>query len=143
MARYGAGLLSAAPTSTRPAIGLYNTAAVVAQLREAAATNTTSTATAIHLALLTAAGTQTGQTETKHNDLTGAAVATAVTWSADPTVGATLGYRHQLGAAVGAGVAFTFGADGIRAASGTANGISIALENGTGQAMQVYLVWDE
>lgn len=144
MSRYAGGLLSVAPTATRPAMGLYNTATLTFLLREAAVSNVSSVATAIHLALLTAAGTQTGQTETKLRDLSGAGVATLVTWSADPTVGATLGYRQVLGAAAGAGVIWTFGGDGIQAASGTANGIGLpALENGTGQAMQCYAVWDE
>src|SRR5262245_14696246 len=143
MSRYSCGVLSSAPTATRPAMGLYNLTAVSALLREVGITNTSSTACANHLALLTAAGTQTGLTEARLRDASVAASATAVTWTADPTVGASLGYRAQLGAAVGAGVIWTFGSDGISAALGTSNGIGIALESGTGQALQAYMVWDE
>jgi hypothetical protein len=48
-----------------------------------------------------------------------------------------------LGAAIGAGVIWTFGDQGIRIPTGTANGVGVVVENGTGQACQVYMVWDE
>jgi len=54
-----------------------------------------------------------------------------------------MGYRASLGAAVGAGVIWTFGDQGIRIEPGTANGFGIVVENGSGQACQIYFVWDE
>lgn len=143
MARYGFGLTTTSvPTTTRPPFGLYNTAAVVAQLREAGVSNTSSTACAFNVSLLTATGTTTAQTEQKHRDLTPAPTCQVVTWSADPTVGSSLGYRQQLGAAVGAGVIWTFGGDGLQAPVGVANGLAVAA-NSTSQNVECYIVWDE
>jgi hypothetical protein len=48
-----------------------------------------------------------------------------------------------LGAAIGAGVIWTFGDAGIRIPVGAANGVGVVVENGTGQACQIYAVWDE
>jgi hypothetical protein len=39
-------------------------------------------------------------------------------------------------------VIWTFG-DGIRIPVGAANGVGVVVENGTGQACQIYAVWDE
>lgn len=144
MARFGAGVLSATVTATRPAMGLMNGASNTFILREAGITNTTSTNSPFHLALLTAAGTIVSTpAQTPHRYLGPTSTCDAVTWSADPTVGATLGYRHMLGAAIGAGVIWTFGGDGIQTNVGIANGVSLALESGTGVAVEAYMIWDE
>jgi len=73
-----------------------------------------------------------------------AASCTAVsTHTVAPTLGDDLGYRASIGAAIGAGVIWTFGDSGLRIPVGTANGIGVIAENGTGQAAQIYLVFDE
>jgi len=53
-----------------------------------------------------------------------------------------------LGAAVGSGVIWTFGDDGLAitaadAVESTANGIGPVVATGTGQICQCYMVWDE
>ena len=63
-------------------------------------------------------------------------------------LGDDLGYRAVLGAAVGSGVIWTFGDDGILigepdAVEAVTNGIGVILETGTGQICQVYMSWDE
>lgn len=146
MSRYSSGTITAAAiTSTRPAIGLYNTAAGTGAMRECGVSNTAAAQVAVHMALVTATGTQVATPpETKHRDQSFPAICTAVTWSADPTVGATCGFRQMLGAAIGAGVIWTFGGDGLQAPIGTANGVAGgALESGTGQIVECYIVWDE
>ena len=145
MARYSAGVLSTAGSTALPLMSLYSAASVGAQLREVGVFNTSSTAVAVKLARLTAQGTPgSGLTEGKHDPDSVAASATAfATHSADATVGNDLGYRATLGAAAGAGVIWTFGESGILVPTGTANGIGVVVENGTGQACQIYFVWDE
>lgn len=145
MARFNSGALTTAGSTTLPIISLYSAAAVGAKIREIGVFNTTTTAVAIKLARFTTAGTQgTGLVEAKHDPDSAAASCTAFnTHSVAPTLGDDLGYRASLGAAVGAGVIWTFGDSGLRIPVGTANGIGIIIENGTGQACQAYIVWDE
>jgi hypothetical protein len=145
MARYSAGAKTSAGSTTLPLISLYSAAAVGAKIREIGVFNTTSTAVDVKLARLTTAGTPgTGLTEAKYDPDSTTASCTAVnTHTVGPTVGDDLGYRASLGAAVGSGVIWTFGDAGLRVPVGTGNGIGIIVENGTGQACQAYITWDE
>ena len=145
MARYSAGAKTSAGSTTLPIISLYSAAAVGAKIREIGVFNTTSTAVDVKLVRLTTAGTQgTGLTEAKYDPDSATASCTAVnTHSVAPTLGDDLGYRASLGAAVGSGVIWTFGDAGLRVPVGTGNGIGIIVENGTGQACQAYITWDE
>ena len=146
MARYSAGTRSAGAGSTTLPVGsLYAAAAVRAKIREIGVFNTTTTAVAINLRRLTTAGTQGADlTESKHDSDSVAASSTAVgTHTVGPTLGDDLGYRAALGAAVGAGVIWTFGDDGLVIEPGVANGIGILVATGTGQILDWYVVWDE
>ena len=146
MARYSAGCLTTAGSTTLPIISLYAIAAVGASVREIGVFNTTATAVALKLVRLTTAGTQgAGLTEGKYDPNSVAASCTAFNThsSTGPTLGDDLGYRTVLGAAIGSGVIWTFGEHGLEIPVGTGNGIGIIVENGTGQACQAYIVWDE
>lgn len=145
MARYTAGALTTAGSTTLPVISLYSSASVGAKIREIGVTNTTSSAVAVKLVRLTSAGTQGGGlTEGKHDQDSATAACTAFnTHSGAPTLGDDLGYRASLGAAVGAGAVWVFGDTGLRIPTGTANGIGVIVENGTGQPLQAYICWDE
>ena len=145
MARYSAGAKTTAGSTTLPLLSLYAAAAVGAKLREIGVSNTSSTAVDVKLVRLTTAGTQgAGLTEAKYDPDSAAASCTAFnTHSGNPTLGDDLGYRASLGAAVGAGVIWTFGDQGIRIPVGTANGVGVIVENGTGQPCQIDVVWDE
>ena len=146
MARYSTGVLTGAGTTLLPIISLYSIAGVSPVIREIGLTNTTTTAVALKLTYLTTAGTPgTGLTETKYRDGAIAASATGFTThtGTGPTFGNDLGYRASLGAAIGAGVIWTFGEQGITPPVGTANGVGVVPENGTGQACQAYITWDE
>lgn len=146
MARFSTGALAAGAGSTAlPSGSLYAAAAASGALREVGITNTTATAVAYALKRLTTAGTQgSGLTETQHDpDRPAAQVTGFNTHTAGPTLGGDLGYRAQLGAAVGSGIIWTFGDTGIRWTVGTGNGIGIITENGTGQVCQFYFTWDE
>lgn len=145
MARFSAGVLTGAGSTTLPIISLYSSASVGAKIREIGVSNTTNTAVAIKLIRLTTAGTQgSGLTEGNQDDTSAAASCTAfATHSGAPTLGSDLGYRIVLGAAAGSGVIWTFGDSGLRVAAGTGNGVGVIVENGTGQICQAYIVWDE
>ena len=145
MPRYSAGALTTAGSTTLPIISLYSSASVGVKIREIGVFNASDTVVALKLTRLTTAGTQgTGLTEAKHDETSAAASGTAVnTHSVAPTLGDDLGYRTVLAAAKGSGVIWTFGDSGIRVAAGTGNGVGVIVENGTGQACQAYIVWDE
>jgi hypothetical protein len=145
MARFSAGVKSGVGTTTLPFAALASGASVGFKLREVCIFNTTNTAQDIKLVRLTTAGTPgTSQTETKHDpDSAAAACSFNTTYSSTGPTLEDLGYRASLGAAIGAGVIWTFGDSGIRATAGAANGVGIVVENGTGLACQIYVVWDE
>lgn len=145
MARYSAGAKTTAGSTSLPIISLYSAASVGAKIREIGVTNTTSTTVDVKLIRLTSTGTQgAGLTEAKYDpDSKSADCGAFNTHSANPGLGDDLGYRASLGAAIGAGVIWTFGDAGIRIPTGTANGVGVIVENGTGQPCQAYIVWDE
>lgn len=145
MARYSTGVKTSAGSTTLPLVSLYAAAAVTGRIREIGCFNTTATAVDIKLVRLTSAGTQgAGLVEAKYeNDSAAASCTGFTTHTLAPTLGDDLGYRASLGAAVGSGVIWTFGDTGLRIPVGTANGVGVIIENGTGQALQAYIVWDE
>lgn len=144
MARYSAGVKTSAGSTTLPLAALAAGASVGAKVREIGVFNTTNTALDVKLVKLSGLGTPgASQTETSHDpDSATASASFNTTYTGAPTA-ADLGYRASLGAAIGAGVIWTFGDQGIRVQAGTANAVGVIVENGTGQACQVYATWDE
>jgi hypothetical protein len=145
MSRHSAGVKTSAGSTTLPVISLYSAAATGSRLREVGLFNTTTTAVDVKLVRLTSAGTQGASiTEAEHDPDGAPPLCIAyTTHSVAPSLGDDLGYRASLAGAVGSGIIWTFGDQGIRAPVGTGNGIGVIVENGTGQALQAYLVWDE
>lgn len=146
MARYVVGARAAgAGSATLPIGSLYAAAAVNFRLREIGVFNTTATAVAVGLCRMSTTGTQ-GSALTEQG-VDASSVASSSQGFNTHTVGPTLvdmGYRASLGAAIGAGVIWTFGGDlGMNVNVGTANGIGIYIPTGTGQVCDFYLVWDE
>ncbi len=139
----GAKSLSAA-ASNQPALSLYSIASgVTIKVREIGVFNTTATAWDCKLIKMTAAGTPgAGLTEQSY-DPNYTPQATGFQTHSATGANVDLGYRASIGAAIGAGIIWTFGDTGIMIPAGTANGIGIGLENGTGQICQAYFVWDE
>lgn len=146
MARFSGGALSAgAGSTTLPLASIYAAAAVSGALREVGVFNTTATNVNVKLVRLTTTGTQ-GAAITAAAQVDRSAAASCAlfnTHTLAPTLGADLGYRASLGAAIGSGVIWTFGDRGIEWAVGTANGIGVIIESGTGQVCEIYFVWDE
>ena len=145
MARYSTGVRTSAGSTTLPIISLYAAAAVGAKIVEIGCFNTTTTAFAIFLTRMTTTGTLgAGLAEAPWDTDTVAASCTAfTTHTVAPTLGAHLGYRASIGAAVGAGIIWSFGERGIRIPVGVTNGIGIIVATGTGQVADTYVVWDE
>lgn len=114
-------------------------------LREVSITNTTTTAVAVGLAICTAKGTQVGTLTVYQEDdfLAPAPGETGgLSQSTDSTVAATI-RQTSLGAAIGAGVIWTFGDRGVHIPEGTTNGVIINLPTGTGQHLDFYFVYDK
>lgn len=106
--------------------------------------NTTTTAVASAIGLVTTAGTAgTALTEANEEDPTHTILGTGFnTGSTNHTLSATT--RHvPLGAAIGSGVIHTFGGRGLHIPEGTANGVCIVCPTGTAQHLDFYFVWDE
>lgn len=137
------GRTSAVPTTLRGP-GLWATATSGAlKVREIQAFNTTAIAVAVALGIATAAGTVgAGLTEVNESDASHAILGVGFnTHTVDATLTAT---RHaSLGAAIGSGIIWTFGDDGLVIPEGTANGIVIVCHTGTGQHLDFGFVWDE
>lgn len=96
------------------------------------------------LARASTTGTQgAGLTEVAESDDTKTIVATGFnTHTADATLGSML-RQASLGGAVGAGVIWTFGDNGLIIPAATTAGIVICCPTGTGQHLDFYIVWDE
>lgn len=146
MARYSvAARMTNAPTATLPGATLYASASIAPKIREIGVFNTTTTACMINVVYFTGAGTVgAGLTETKFDNDTATATATAYqsSTSTPPTLGNEI-VRASLGAAVGAGMVWTFDAEPIRIPIATTNGIGFLCLTGTGQICDFYIIWDE
>jgi len=148
MARYSAGWRTGgAGSTTVPVASIYGISGKGGRIREVSAFNTTTTACAIALRKFTSAGTPgTGQTELPHDDAAWMSAADCTcfdTHSAGPTITAGNLRVASLGAAIGSGIIWTFGDNGIVIPAGTANGIGIVVLTGTGQILDVDFTWDE
>lgn len=108
--------------------------------------NTTTTGFCVGLLRATTAGTQgAALVEENVNDATHTVLGTGFgVHSVAPTVttGAEI-RRASVGAAVGAGVIWTFGDRGLEIAEGAGNGLMINIPTGTGQHFDFYFEWIE
>lgn len=145
MARFSAGVLTGAGSTTLPIISLYAGSTGGGRIREIGIFNTTATSVALKLCRISTAGTSSAiATIANHDPNSGPPLCSPrqTHSSTGPTI-TDAGYRTVLGAAIGAGTIWTFGDTGLVIATGTGNGIGVVVENGTGQACQAYIVWDE
>lgn len=145
MSRYSTGgRATIAGTTVRGIFSLYATAAVTPRVREIGLWNTTANATAVAVVRFTSTGTQgTGLTEVPMDDPVHVAIATTFAGhTADPAVSAPI-RQASLAAAIGAGVIWTFGGNGLEIAPATTNGVGVIIPTGTGQVMDYYIEWEE
>lgn len=138
-----AGRSTVVGTTVRAGASLFATASVGAKLREVGITNTTSTAFAAALCRFTnATGVGAALTEVDYDPASPAIATGFAGHTADGAVGANFRYG-SIGAAVGAGMVWTFGDSGMLIPVGTANGIGIICPTGTGQIFDYWIDWDE
>jgi hypothetical protein len=147
MARYSAGgRTTNGGSTTLPAAGLVPAANNDVYVVEIGVFNTTTTACNVAVRRITTAGTA-GSTFTSlpwDPDTTASTAALKDSYSSTgPTITAGSIAWASLGAAAGSGMIWTFGNKGIRVPKGTANGLVILPGTGTGQILDVYVVWDE
>ena len=145
MARFSAGGLTTAGSTTLPVVGLIGSAGVQARIREIGVFNTTATAVALKLVRITTAGTP-GATLASQNgnmDPTSSIALLKNTFSGTAPTTVDLGFRCVLGAAVGSGFVWTFEDWDLTTLVLANSGIGILVENGTGQALQTYFKWLE
>src|SRR6185503_3109897 len=127
MPRFAAGAKTSAGTVQWPMLSLFSSAVAQPNIREIAIFNTTTTAFDVKLARI-ASGPGTvgaGLTETPLDNPSAVAGGMAFTTYTAGTPSLTdLGYRASIGAAIGAGVIWTFGDEGLEIlpAAGTVNG---------------------
>jgi hypothetical protein len=148
MARHSAGgRFTSAASSTLPGASIYAAAATGGRIREIGVFNTTSTACAVSIRRLTTAGTQGAAIDELPWNTVVASAASQMTVVNTHTVGPTITAGHfayaSIGAAVGSGLIFTFGDEGIVVPLGTGNGVGILCPVGTGQVLDFWFVWDE
>ena len=147
--RYSAGLLTTAGSTTLPLAALVGASTLRPRVWEVGVFNTTSTAVALRLCRLngTSAGTPgaaaSATLQYVPEDTAPVAAVRGTYSSTAPTVLSDAGYRCVLGAAVGSGCIWTFGDSGICIPAVTNAALAILVENGTGQACQVYFCWSE
>lgn len=145
MARFVAGGLTTAGSTTLPIIALVGGTTVLARIREIGLFNTTATAVALKLCRISTAGTPgTTLTASAMNTDPAAAVATVRnTYTSTAPTTTDLGFRCQLGAAIGSGFVFTFDDFDLTTLVAANAGVGVLVENGTGQALQAYIKWYE
>jgi hypothetical protein len=133
-----------AGTNLRAQMALYAPAGSGGALREAGVCNTTTTALAVSLARFTnATGAGAGQAEAEYDENAPPPLMTVFAGhTADTAVGQVF-RQWSLGAAIGSGVIWTFGASGLVVVLGTANGLGPIIPTGTGQICDDYIDWDE
>lgn len=148
MARFSAAWrTTGAGSTTLPIGGLMSVTGCRPRLVEVGVFNTTTTACAVALRRVTAAGTSgSAQTVVYESDSAQTALATPKdTWTVAPTFASGNLRVASLGAAVGSGVIWTFSgpAGGLVIPNTTGDGIVVSVLTGTGQICDVSFTWDE
>lgn len=145
MARCGAagrGVTTVPDTDQGPC--LFAAAAKGIRIREIGVFNTTTTSFVIGVGIATTAGTQAGAlTEYCEDDKDYTPSGTAFTSQSAGATIAAVTRQATIAGALGAGIVFTFGDNGLWRPAGTGNGVVLTCPTGTGQFFDFYFVWDE
>jgi len=106
--------------------------------------NTTATAFQVGLSRYSVGGTAGAVITEQAEDpeFTPLTVATGVNSTAATLAGGPYTFA-SIGAAIGAGVIWTFGKNGLKVAGATDGGMTIYVPSGTGQHFDFYWVWEE
>jgi hypothetical protein len=148
MARFSsAWRTNGAGSTTLPIGGLMSVTGCRPRLVEVGVFNTTTTACAVALRRVTAAGTSgSTQSVVYESDPSQTALATPKdTWTVAPTFTSGNLRVASIGAAIGSGLIWTFAgpAGGLLIPNTTGDGIVLSVLTGTGQICDVSFTWDE
>ena len=147
MARFSAGTQTGAGSTTLPIASLFSGPTLNLHVVEVGVFNTTTTAVDMGLYRFASGPGTVGAAITKGPMDQPLGVSAALAYTTHTAGAPTLTplVRAELGAAIGAGMVWTFGGYGIEltAAGGTVNGLVLMPPIGTGQVCDVYFVWDE
>lgn len=147
MARFAAaGRTTSAGTNLLPSCALVGATTVRPRVAEIGVFNTTAVACAVGVVRISTAGTPGASVSiSKETDTAQAPLGTVnnTYTSTGPTITAGVVRQASLGAAIGSGVIWTFGAVGLVIPDAAAAGIAIYVPTGTGQIVDFYIVWDE
>src|SRR4051812_13721592 len=110
MARFTAGGLTTAGSTTLPIVALVGSTTVLARIREIGVFNTTATAVALKLCRVTTAGSPGAALTTSSMNIDPATPVATLrnTYTSTAPTTTDLGFRCVLGAAVGSGFVWTF-----------------------------------
>lgn len=147
MSKFAVGTIATgAGSTTLPFGSLYAATTVTPRIREIGIFNTTTTACNIKVVRISTAGTKgTGITVGAGLDGTDPSVAASTAFQAHsvaPTFTDT-GYRAPIGAAIGAGIIWTWDDQEFTIASSATNGIGLIGDGATPQLLDWYIKWYE
>ena len=146
MSKFVAGLTTTAGSTTLPICALVGGTGGRIRIVEIGVFNTTSTAVNLVLCRLSTAGTPGTAATSRLTDAADAAAAVGSlknTYSGTAPTTTELGIGFPLPAAVGAGLVLTFPDDTLTIPATANAGIGLIVESGTGQAVRVYVRWQE
>jgi hypothetical protein len=131
-------------TASRSMLSLFAVTGCRPRVREVGVFNTSTSPLAVAVArFTTATNVGSGLAETGEDDPAQTALATVFAGhTGDGGVGGVV-RQASLGAAVGAGVIWTFGGNGLEIPNTTGDGVGLITPTGTGQLCDCYIVWDE
>lgn len=140
----GVGLAGATGTGL-PFASLYSATTITPRIREIGIFNTTAVACSVKLARLSAAGTKGAGITASIMNIVDPAAAVMTAFQAHTVAPAytDLGYRAQIGAAIGAGVIWTFDDWELTLANVATQGLALMPDSGTGQILDWYVKWIE
>lgn len=146
MSKFVAGLTTSAGSTTLPLAALVGGTGGRIRIVEIGVFNTTATACNLVLCRLSTAGTPGTAATSRLTDSADAATAVGTlrnTYSSTAPTTTELGIGFPLPAAIGAGIVLTFPDDTLTIPATANAGIGLLVESGTGQAVRIYVRWNE
>jgi hypothetical protein len=146
MSKFVAGLTTAAGSTTLPLAALIGGTGARIRIAEIGVFNTTSTAANLVLCRVSTAGTPGTAATSRLTDQGDGATAIGTlrnTYTGTAPTTTELGIGFPLAAAVGSGLVLTFPDDVLTIDKVANSGIGFLVESGTGQAVRLWVRWNE
>jgi hypothetical protein len=146
MSKFVAGLTTAAGSTTLPVAALVGGTGARIRISEIGVFNTTATACNLVLCRLSTAGTPGTAATSRLTDMGDGATAVGTlrnTYTSTAPTTTELGIGFPLGAAIGSGIVLAFPDDVLTIDKVANAGIGFLVESGTGQAVRLWVRWNE